>query len=258
MNKLFLHYIKKYTFHPYELIIIDNASKDGSANFFKDNGAKVIENQANYSYPYSQNQGIRIAKYNWYAFLNNDIIVAPAWDRLLIESANKHNLDIVSPCGIEQLETKEITKKIRRRWNWIKNPLLFFFGSPLWNLKLMHRLMYSDWEEFCRQRASEHGSQIMEGMIGHSIIMNKIALDKVGFWDERIQSADWDLVKRTNHRKMTNNDISSVHICLDVFHHHFGRLTYKSKHTPFADASNHISLNEKWHKKFNNIETIVE
>jgi hypothetical protein len=86
----------------------------------------------------------------------------------------------------------------------------------------------------------------MEGMMGHSILMNKNALDKVGLWDERIQSADWDLYKRTQYRKQQKSDIKPMHIALNVFHHHFGRLTYKSKHTPFADASNLITLDEKW------------
>ncbi len=248
MNKLFLTHLKKYTYYPYELIVIDNASTDGSANFFKDNGATVIENKANYSYPYSQNQGIKIAKYEWYAFLNNDIIVAPDWDRLLIESANRHGLDIISPCGIEQLESKEKTKLIRRRWIWIKNPLLFLFGSSLWNLKLMHKLMYLNWEAFCKTRADSFDSQITEGMMGHSIIMNKAAIEKVGIWDERIQSADWDLYKRTQYRKQQNKDIKSMHIALNVFHHHYGRLTYKAKHTTFADSSNLISIHEKWNK----------
>ena len=92
MNKIFLRYLKKYTHHSFELIIIDNNSTDGSKEFFKRENVKVIENQENFSYPYCQNQGIAEAKYNILAFLNNDIIVAPAWDKKLIDIAEKNNL----------------------------------------------------------------------------------------------------------------------------------------------------------------------
>ena len=50
VNELFWHYLKLYTHFPFELIIIDNNSNDGSADFFESIGATVIRNQGNYSY----------------------------------------------------------------------------------------------------------------------------------------------------------------------------------------------------------------
>src|SRR5580704_1210526 len=86
MNKLFYAALKKYTRHKFELIIIDNHSTDGSAEFFDSKRARIIHNDHNYSYPYCQNQGIDSAKYEYLAFLNNDIVVAPRWDQRLIET----------------------------------------------------------------------------------------------------------------------------------------------------------------------------
>jgi len=80
INKFYEASLKKYTVNPFELIIIDNASKDGSAEFFENAGYKVVRNQQNYSYPYCQNQGTKIAKGEYLFFLNNDIVVAPCWD----------------------------------------------------------------------------------------------------------------------------------------------------------------------------------
>src|SRR5947208_13580 len=59
VNRLFVENLRRYTHHPYELIIIDNGSTDGSAEFFEQQGATVIRNGANYSYPHCQNQGIK-------------------------------------------------------------------------------------------------------------------------------------------------------------------------------------------------------
>ena len=72
VNKIFWEYLKKNTCQPFELIIIDNGSTDGSSDFFKSVGATVINNSANYSYPHSQNQGINISRFDWLAFLNKN------------------------------------------------------------------------------------------------------------------------------------------------------------------------------------------
>ena len=58
MNRLYFEYLEKYTVHPFELIIIDNASTDESPAFFRNKGVKLITNDGNYSYPHCQNQGI--------------------------------------------------------------------------------------------------------------------------------------------------------------------------------------------------------
>lgn len=109
-NSLYLDCLKKYTYHPFELIIIDNCSTDGSAELFEQNGAVVIRNRENYSYPYTQNQGINIATGEYLFFLNNDIIVAPHWDKHLIDIASVHWVDIISAKGIENMGNKTETK----------------------------------------------------------------------------------------------------------------------------------------------------
>ena len=150
-NKIYLEYLRKYTRNPYEIIIIDNASTDGSREYFEENGCKVIANSVNYSYPYCQNQGIREAKGEYLFFLNNDIIVCPDWDIKLIEAAKQHGVDIISAAGIENLGDNQATKAISRAWKRVKNPLMVFgFGRRV--LLLMHRLMYGNWERYCKRR----------------------------------------------------------------------------------------------------------
>jgi len=245
MNRLFFEQISANTFHPFQLIVIDNASTDGSAQFFESVCVDVIKNTENYSYPHTQNQGIEKAKYNYIAFLNNDIIVSPNWDKILIENMLHNGLDAVTTCGIERVETIQITKNLRLRWNIIRN-IFKYLPKGYLQLKLMHKLMYFNWQKFNEKRNIQFRNKYIEGCLGHSVLLTKRALQLCGKWDVRIQQADFDLYMRIKKRSIEYGDIKPCMIDLSVFNHHYIRLTVKAKYTPFVDAKNLISLQEKW------------
>lgn len=248
MNEIFWENLKKYTHYPFELIIIDNHSSDGSKEFFIEKGATVIANQANYSYPYTQNQGIKIASNDIFAFLNNDIIVSPNWDQKILDSMEKNQLDVITVCGIERVESLGKTLSLGRRWKLIKN-LTGFIPKTKKLLTAMHYLMYGNWESFSAKRYKQFKNKVVEGFVGNSVIFNRKALDLLGLWDERIQGADWDLYIRSKKRAIEFADIKPCHIALDVFNHHYIRLTQKAKPPVFADAASIIKLEEKWTKE---------
>ncbi|MDH4276308.1 MAG: glycosyltransferase [Gammaproteobacteria bacterium] len=246
VNQIFVENLRRYSRLPHELIIIDNHSNDGSREYFHSVGARVIENDANYSYPVCQNKGIAIAKYPTYAFLNNDIIVAPGWDEKLLAVMRHHDLDIATPSDVERSENPKSTRRLKRRWQRIKN-FLGLFGYRKSNLERMHRWMYrGGWEAFCARREQIFGTQIIEAFSGNSIMMTRNGLDKVGLWDERIQAADFDLYIRARKRFEEKGDVKPVHVALGVFHHHYVRMTMKTRYPPFADRANIVTLAQKW------------
>jgi GT2 family glycosyltransferase len=246
-NKLFLESIRRYTHHPCEVIIIDNASTDGSREYFEKEGCVVIANGDNYNYPYTQNQGIRAAKGDHLFFLNNDIILSPGWDKALIDIAAQHGLDVLSAAGIENLGDPKSTQSIRRKWKRTKNPLMVLgIRRPV--LQLMLRLMYGSWTAFCNRRRERFGTQVVEGIVGNNVLMTRKALALLGEWDERIQHADFDLFIRAKKRAEEQGDIRPCHIALGVYIHHFIRMTqkYGGKPKPFANAKDIIFLHDKY------------
>lgn len=249
MNRLYLKSLRKYTKNKFELIIIDNGSTDGSCEFFEKNGAIVIRNKANYSYPHCQNQGIKAAKYDYLFFLNNDLIVSPHWDERVIMIMKSENIDIATCSATDCLESKEITYESQKRWKYIRNPLLFLFGSRYINLMFMHKLMYGNWEKWTNARYKKFQNQYREGISGSNVILTRNGLNKVGLWDERLQIADFDLFLRSKKRSIEVGDIKPVQLILGVYMHHFIRLTFKKKYPPFADKENLISLFDKWEKQ---------
>ena len=245
MNQIYWENLVKHTKQSFELIVIDNASTDASADFFESVGARVIRNAGNYSYPVSQNQGIVIAKGEWLAFLNNDIIVSDGWDETLIANAEHNKLDVITSCGIERIESKAATKKLRRRWNRIRG-LVGLFGTGRKSLFLMHKWMYGNWATFCKRRQDRFKHQAVEGFVGNTVMFSRRALNILGPWDETQQAADFDLFLRTAMRAREVGDIRPMHIALDCFNHHYIRLTMKGGYPPFVDKDKLIPLNQKW------------
>ncbi|MBN1576340.1 MAG: glycosyltransferase family 2 protein [Chitinispirillaceae bacterium] len=246
MNRLYCEYLNRFTGNPFELIIVDNGSTDGSAEFFERHGARVIRNGGNYSYPRCQNRGIQAARYDVLVFLNNDLIVSPQWDLHALAIMDYHGLEIGSCCATDRTETSNSTRSSQRLWKYVRNPLLFLFGPRHCNLKLMLALRYGNWETWNDRRRQKFGNSISEGIAGSNVIMRRSALSKVGRWDERIQAADFDLAIRTKLRSIERKDIKPVHLLLGVYLHHYIRLTYKKRYPPFIDGANLIALNKKW------------
>lgn len=70
-----------YPPHLLEIVLVDNASHDGSVAWLKTNWPRVVvvENAENVGFSRACNQGARIANGEFVAFLNNDMRVDPEW-----------------------------------------------------------------------------------------------------------------------------------------------------------------------------------
>ncbi len=80
-NQLCIESIREYT-EPgtYEIIVIDNASKDGSVSWLKKQAdVKLICNKTNKGFPKGCNQGLAVAKGSELLLLNSDTIVTKNW-----------------------------------------------------------------------------------------------------------------------------------------------------------------------------------
>lgn len=76
----------EYPRSSYEVIMVDNASVDGSVEYVKKNfpQVKILALNENYGYTGGNNKGIEIAKGDFVVFLNNDTVVNRKWLRALV------------------------------------------------------------------------------------------------------------------------------------------------------------------------------
>ena len=92
--------LKSHTRRPWELIIVDNGSTDGTPDYLAgvsdmaNMPVTVITNATNRGFPAAVNQGLKAARGEYLVLLNNDVIVTDGWLEQLIGLVNaKTGLD---------------------------------------------------------------------------------------------------------------------------------------------------------------------
>lgn len=84
--------LRRQSFRDFEIIVVDNASTDGSAEFvaatFPD--ARLIVSNENTGFAKGNNIGIESARGEFIAFLNNDAVPEKTWLSELLDAAARH------------------------------------------------------------------------------------------------------------------------------------------------------------------------
>lgn len=93
--------IARCTEEPYELIIVDNGSSDGTREFLNTVKVGVITNGTNLGCARAWNQGVRASKGSVIGILNNDIVATPGWLAGLMAFMEQTGHGIVSPSARE-------------------------------------------------------------------------------------------------------------------------------------------------------------
>jgi glycosyltransferase involved in cell wall biosynthesis/polysaccharide pyruvyl transferase WcaK-like protein/MoaA/NifB/PqqE/SkfB family radical SAM enzyme len=98
--------ILQNTQKPYELIIVDNGSTDGTVEYLEsevpknhpDLRIKIIKNKENKGFAGGNNQGMAVASGDYILLLNNDVVVTTGWLERMLSCAEKQpEIGIVGP-----------------------------------------------------------------------------------------------------------------------------------------------------------------
>ena len=173
----------------FEVIVIDNHSKDHSANMVKSEFSYVnlIENETNRGFAAANNQGINIATGKYILLLNPDTLLMKNTLQNSLEVA-ENNLD-AGVVGCQVLENKNT---IQNTCFSFPSPLNLFLGvSGLDKMFPKSRFFgkpHISWWE----RKSERYVDVVSGMF---MLVRKEALNEVGLMDESYfiyaEEADW-------------------------------------------------------------------
>jgi GT2 family glycosyltransferase/glycosyltransferase involved in cell wall biosynthesis len=100
-SKLCIESVFRNTIHPsFELIVVDNASNDGTPEYLKalaaeHDNVKIILNSHNLGFARANNQGLEVATGEHFVLLNNDTIVPNGWLPRLLRHLVKPELGLI-------------------------------------------------------------------------------------------------------------------------------------------------------------------
>lgn len=214
--------IRRYTDEPYELIVVDNGSTDGTVDYLASQpDVKLIANASNRGFPAGANQGMHAASGQQILLLNNDCVVTTGWLRRLLESlARDPRIALVGPCSNHVSGAQQI-------------PVNYDTLAGL--------------EDFAWDWAQAHDGQLEETcrLVGFCFLLRRELLDQIGFLDERFgigcfEDDDYCLRAIQKGRRAV--------IARAAFVHHYGSRTFLGSGVDFTGVlrDNHERFRVKW------------
>lgn len=173
----------------YQIIVIDNASSDGSAEMVKTGFPAVllIDNSKNQGFAAANNQGIRIAKGRYILLLNSDTLICDSAIEKTVRYADKHPEAAAVGCQV-----RESSDKIQMtcfRFPSLLN--LSLRASGLATLFKYNRFFGRE-ETLLWRRDTEREVDIVSGMF---MLVRHEAIREVGLMDETyflyFEDTDW-------------------------------------------------------------------
>jgi glycosyltransferase involved in cell wall biosynthesis len=199
----------RHTPPPWELIVIDNGSTDGTAAYLQ--GVQdtapvpvtIIANQANRGFPAAVNQGLKAARGEFLVLLNNDAVVTDAWLQHLIA------LTRMKPQG----------KPVG-----LAGPMSNYVSPP----QLVEHPPYRDLqalEAFARSWREKHRGQCVSvpKLSGFCLLLTRAVYDAIGGLDERFGLGMFDDDDLAVRARQAGFELA---LARDVFVHHFGSRSF--------------------------------
>lgn len=192
-----------------EIIVVDNASTDGTPEYLQGLGVTVLTNATNLGCAQAWNQGIRASRGAVVGILNNDIVVTPRWLPALLGFMERSGHGIVSPAMREGPLDYELDRYA------------------------------AEFTDVCREATRP-------GLLGPCMVVRREVFEKTGLFDEGFSYGgceDVDFLWRAQKAGLTAGVTGSAFI------HHFGMVTQnavkKSESNAYA-AQNLACFQRKW------------
>ena len=218
----------------YEIIVVDNGSKDGSVEWLKEQAdIKCIFNAENVGFPKGCNQGMAIATGTEIMLLNSDVIVTPRWHEQLIKALySSEDVGAVS-CITNSCSNHQ---QIPVPYKMVDIDELLDFAETHNNSKPSLWTMHFT-------------------LVGFCYMFRRRIYDELGDLDERFTPGNYEdddysfRIMKAGYKLL---------LCRDTFIHHYGSGSFVKKRTPVEEREHIKKYNallernfgyfqQKWH-----------
>lgn len=194
-----LESIRRHTREPYELILVDNGSTDGTVDYLRSQPDVIlIENEENKGFAAGCNQGFERASGDYIMFLNNDTVVTDGWMTHLLRALNADpRIGMVGPVTNYSSGHQQIAVSYTNR---------------------------EQLDEFAKNHTDTYAEIYADvrRLIGFCMLTRRSVLEEVGLFDEIYGLGNYeddDLCLRIIRKGY------GLRVALDSFIHHVGHVT---------------------------------
>ncbi|MBE0447944.1 MAG: glycosyltransferase [Actinobacteria bacterium] len=209
-TKFCIESIHRYTTPLFELILVDNGSTDGTAEYFDSIvGARVIKNKTNQGFAKGYNRGIKAAKGDYILLIGNDTIVTGYWlENLIACLESEPSIGIVGP-----------------RSNYASGRQ--FIETSYTTVEDLHRFA----GKFNRQGPEEWFE--VDTITGLCMLIKREIIDKIGVFDERFSVGSFEGNDFCARAKAAGYRL----VCAgNTFIHHLGSRTLIGSQPPYDNS----------------------
>lgn len=154
----------------WEVIVVDNASSDGTSTLLKNKYTRVkkIFNTSNVGYGKANNQGIKVSEGTTMLLLNTDIVVVGDSIKKLYEFSLEHPLSFIGG----KLLNEDMTPQSS--------------CGPMVNLPIVLAILFLQGDVLGISRYSPQITQVVDWVSGACLMSLKKNFESIGLFDERI------------------------------------------------------------------------
>jgi GT2 family glycosyltransferase/tetratricopeptide (TPR) repeat protein len=222
----------KYTHCPFELIVVDNGSTDGTLEYLQTLDRahtaciriETIVNPDNVGFAKGCNQGMAVSWGDYIILLNNDVVLTSQWlQRLIRPLENAPQLGLVGPVT-----------------NYVSGPQLL--RSPAYDVNTLAGL-----EAFAHTHSRRYDGQIEPNwrIAGFCILIRRAVMEKIGGLDERFAIGNFEDDDFCVRAHLAGFQAAVVKDC---YLHHYGARTFLGNRIDY-DArmnANWMVFKQKW------------
>ncbi|SFJ03319.1 Glycosyltransferase, GT2 family [Paenibacillus sp. UNC496MF] len=185
---------------PYEIVVVDNGSADGTARWCAGEGLTCVSLARNAGFPVACNLGMRAAGGDYFLLLNNDVTVSFGWLHGLLQALNsREDVGIVGPVTNYASGRQQV-------------------GYPFESPADFHRAAAE-----ARVREANAREPILR-LVGFCMLFRRALYDRIGELDERFSPGHYEDDDYCFRARMHGFGLL---MCRDVFVHHQGSASFK-------------------------------